>query len=195
MKVLLLGSDNAECEKLKQHIASCGDEVVFRSERLSPEEVRSINPVVIVSYNYRFILKENIFDQPPLGTINLHISYLPWNRGADPNFWSIFEGTPKGVTIHYIDAGIDTGDIIGQELVEFSENDTLRSSYAKLHYSIQELFKKLWPKIKTRQIVPIKQKGKGTFHLSRDKEKFSALFAKKGHDTPIKEIINSSSSG
>ncbi|MCL0081308.1 hypothetical protein M1N64_03665 [Peptococcaceae bacterium] len=42
--------------------------------------------------------------------INLHISFLPWNRGADPNFWSFIENAPVGVSIHYLDEGIDTGD-------------------------------------------------------------------------------------
>lgn len=49
--------------------------------------------------------------------MNLHISYLPWNKGADPNFWSCIDGTPAGVTLHHIDAGVDTGDIIAQALM------------------------------------------------------------------------------
>ena len=186
MKVLLLCSDNPECEKLRSYIISCGDELFYI--KITSEKAREINPDIMVSYNYRYILKPDVFSVPARGAINLHISYLPWNRGADPNFWSHLDETPKGVTIHYIDFGIDTGDIIGQELVEFSDGDTLRSSYAKLHSAIQELFERLWQKIKTRQVAPFKQQGEGTFHLSKDKEAFKHLVADKGHDTPIKEI-------
>lgn len=188
MKVLLLGSDNSECEKLMQYLVSCGEDVVFIAEKMTPEKIREVNPDIAISYNYRYILKPDIFSIPLLRTINLHISYLPWNRGADPNFWSHLEGTPQGVTIHYIDAGVDTGDILGQELVEFSDDDTLRSSYAKLHGAIQELFKKLWPDIKTQKIKAFKQQGNGTFHLSKNKQAFAYLIADKGYDTPVKEI-------
>ena len=38
----------------------------------------------------------------------MHISYLPFNRGAHPNYWSFKDNSPKGVTIHFIDNGIDT---------------------------------------------------------------------------------------
>ena len=44
-------------------------------------------------------------------SINLHLSYLPFNRGKNPNVWSIIESTPCGATIHKIDEKIDTGKI------------------------------------------------------------------------------------
>lgn len=63
--------------------------------------------------------------------------------GSDPNFWSFIEKIPKGVTIHYLDAGVDTGNIIVQERVQFNENqEMLASSYQKLHITIQQLFKR-----------------------------------------------------
>ena len=59
----------------------------------------------IISFGYRHIIKEDIIDKFINKIINLHISYLPYNKGADPNLWSYLENTPKGVTIHYIDKG------------------------------------------------------------------------------------------
>jgi len=68
---------------------------------------------------------------------------LPWNRGANPNFWSFVEKTPKGVTIHKIDEGLDTGPIILQKEIEIDDRkNTFRSSYEVLHSIIQELFRK-----------------------------------------------------
>jgi len=71
--------------------------------------------------------------------INLHPSLLPWNRGAHSNFWSFLEDTPKGVTIHIIDEGIDTGDILLQKKIKFDQSkETLRSSYGRLQQELQQ---------------------------------------------------------
>ena len=64
--------------------------------------------------------------------INIHISMLPWNCGADPNFWSWFYATPKGVSIHCIDSGIDTGGLLTQAEIMFPAGETLRTSYDRL---------------------------------------------------------------
>ena len=65
--------------------------------------VKKINPNFIISYNYRFIFKQEIVNYVKNNIINLNISLLPWNRGAYPNVWSFLEDAPKGVTIHIID--------------------------------------------------------------------------------------------
>ena len=54
------------------------------------------------------------------------MSYLPYNRGAHPNFWSFVNNTVKGVTIHEIDQGIDTGKIILQKSIKFDLKKNLR---------------------------------------------------------------------
>ena len=64
------------------------------------------------------LLKECIFGLPKYGTINIHPSYLPEYRGANPDFWQYYnmEMNP-GVTVHYVNEGEDTGDIIYQKRV------------------------------------------------------------------------------
>ena len=64
------------------------------------------------------LLKKRVLNNIIIPIVNLHISYLPWNRGAHPNFWSFFDATPTGVSIHLIDKGIDTGPIIVQKKVK-----------------------------------------------------------------------------
>jgi len=60
--------------------------------------------------------EDNIFSIPKYGTINLHPAFLPSYRGPNPDFWMYYDGVRKGgVTLHYIDKGEDTGDIIYQE--------------------------------------------------------------------------------
>jgi len=141
----------------------------------------------IISYGYSHIIKQDIINQTKNPIINLHISYLPFNRGADPNFWSWLENTPKGVTIHQIDQGIDTGDIFIQKEVNFKENETLSSSYEVLKKEIENLFIESFDNIIQGIIFPKKQNGEGTFHLKKDLNKYTHLFTQ-GWNTPVNQI-------
>ena len=99
------------------------------------------NTDLIISYNYKHIISEDIIKLFPHKIINLHIGYLPFNRGADPNAWSFIDETQPGVTIHEIDKGIDTGDILIRKKVHIDTYfHTFRSSYDKLNSILQELF-------------------------------------------------------
>jgi methionyl-tRNA formyltransferase len=120
--------------------------------------------------------------------INIHTSFLPWNRGADPNLWSFLENTPKGVSIHYVDSGIDTGDILTQEEIYFAEDDTLRTSYCKLTETAFRLLEKYWYEIKNAKITSHPQSHKGSFHRLKDRKKYEHLLYK-GWDTPVKDLI------
>ena len=101
----------------------------------------------IVSYKYRFIISHDIVAYMKRKIVNLHISLLPWNRGADPNLWSFLKDTPKGITIHYIDSGVDTGDILLQKEFDFNlEEDTLKTTYDFLNKEIIRLFKNNYKK-------------------------------------------------
>ena len=140
------------------------NKVIIYGKPLSLKYLKKINPDMIISYNYRHLINKNILNKYKI--INLHISYLPFNRGAHPNIWSHIDNTPSGVSIHYINEGIDTGDIIIQKKIILNENMTLKQSYKKLHFHIQLLFKKWFLYKKNKK--PKKQTKKGTFHLSKD---------------------------
>jgi len=129
-------------------------------------------PDIIVSYGYKHILGKDIVKSYENKILNLHISFLPWNRGMYPNVWSVIDDTPKGVTIHFIDKGIDTGDILFQREVKIDDTETLFTSYWKLRTDIENLFMENWNLIKTRKFSKIKQLSKGTFHLKKDSEKY-----------------------
>lgn len=78
--------------------------------------VKELSPDLIVVFSMSQLLKENIISIPDLGVINLHTSLLPKYRGPFPDFWMYFhKDLNPGVTVHYIDKGEDTGDIIYQE--------------------------------------------------------------------------------
>ena len=184
-KILFLGN---HASPLLKWLRSSEGFVMQTSEKITTEFVHLNNINFIVSYGYRHILGKDILDLFPDRGINLHISYLPFNRGGDPNFWSFLENTPKGVTIHYLDEGVDTGDIIAQEKVEFDiSHETLSTTYTKLSLTIENLFKENWQDIKAIRCNRQKQVGKGTSHKVKDKVNLNKTFEFRW-DTPIMEL-------
>ena len=119
----------------------------------------------------------------------MHTSYLPFNRGSHPNFWSFAENSPKGVTIHEIDEGIDTGPIIYQKKIFFNinkkNNDDFFKTYKILLSEIQKLFFKNINQILNETYITKKQKKNGTFHYKSD----LPLLIKKNWKLKIKNII------
>lgn len=152
------------------------------------DKIKAMQPDIIMCVFWGIILKEEIINIPSKGCINFHLSYLPFNKGKNPNVWPIIEGTPAGYTIHYIDAGVDTGDIIAQEQVEVEPIDTGKTVYAKLTNGIVNLFKKTWPDLKVGNIERIKQQGEGTFHLAKDFNSLSEIDLDKQYKA--RDLIN-----
>lgn len=165
------------------------DTVWATSQRVATPDVIAWAPDFIVSYGYKYILKAPLLEHYPDRVINLHISYLPWNRGYHPNFWSFLDNTPRGVSIHFIDEGIDTGDLLAQKEVTFGpEEDTLEKTYGRLRVEMENLFRESWPAIRSQAIAPTKQdESVGSFHYKRDLEKYWPLL-EKGWATPIHQI-------
>ena len=112
MRTLWLGPVS---EEAKRYLDSKNDEVFFTQDPVGPDSVVLQKSDFIVSFGYRHILPLGVLQCYLKRAINIHISYLPWNRGADPNLWSFLEDTPKGVSIHYLTEKIDAGDILCQE--------------------------------------------------------------------------------
>lgn len=96
------------------------------SDSMLEKWVKNLEPDIILVYSMSQLLKENIFNIPKYKTINLHPSLLPNYRGPNPWFWIYYNMDMKsGVTLHYIDKGEDSGDIIYQE--EYSIKPGMRS--------------------------------------------------------------------
>lgn len=150
--------------------------VIEMREKITLEYVREINPDLVVSFNYRYIIKKDVISFLDKKIINMHISYLPWNKGSNPNFWSFFDKTPKGVTIHQLDEGLDTGNILFQRELFFEENkETFMSSYSKLLEEIIELFKENWETIRDMRWEAIPQEKEGTYHTMKDMDEIQKV--------------------
>lgn len=186
MKILGL-FNNACATELFDWLELEGNEVVRYQERLCLEWCKLHQFELTVSYTYRHILTEKVLAALGGNVVNLHNSYLPWNRGADPNLWSILEETPRGVTLHYMNAGLDKGEIIAQRLMRKTiEAETLRSTYDNLDKAAKELFKEAftfyseWPQMKK---IPL---GSGSYHSAKDGENMKRVI--ESYDITIAEF-------
>ena len=95
--------------------------------------LRELAPDCLVVVAYGRILPQAILDVPPLGCINIHGSLLPKYRGAAPIQWSVINGEEiTGVTSMFMDAGMDTGDIIDTITTPIGENETAGELFGRL---------------------------------------------------------------
>ncbi len=148
-------------------------ERVFDASKLgNPDVLDAIGRLeaeIGVSVLFGYILRRPLLEKLPAGCLNLHPSWLPYNRGSYPNVWSIIEKTPAGVTLHYIDEGVDTGDIVAQQRVAVEPTDTGESLYGKLEETALALFQEKWPDIRAGRAERRPQSGEeGTTHRVRD---------------------------
>ena len=97
------------------------------------EEIKNLKPDLIVSCAYGKIIPESILNIPQYHCVNVHTSLLPRWRGGAPIHHAILNGDSKtGVTLMYMDKGLDTGNIIFQESIKIDDDETHRSLYEKL---------------------------------------------------------------
>jgi len=146
------------------------------------EQVRDLKADIAVSVLFAYIVSSDFIHIFPRGCINLHPALLPHNRGAFPNVWSIVTKTPAGVTLHYIDAGVDTGDVIAQKEVEVRVTDTGESLYRRLEAEGLELFKANWPGVSAGNAARSAQlSGTGSSHRVRDVGKIDEIDLQKSY--------------
>lgn len=92
-------------------------------------------PDVVLMMTFPFIIKEELLPIPPKGFINFHYGLLPQCRGPQPILWHMLNNDAEcGITVHKVDAGIDTGDIILQDKLSIETADTYGTLQSKLAY-------------------------------------------------------------
>ncbi len=167
MKILCLYNNDCALE-LFESIKTLGHETVLWSERLTIEYILSQEFDLAVSYTYRYILTAELIEALKGNVVNIHNSLLPFNRGADPNLWSLRDGTPRGVTLHYIDAGLDKGLIVAQRLVTEGDGDTLKTAYDNLDRNAKEMFLDAFKYYDFWREMAKKPEGLGNYHAVKD---------------------------
>jgi methionyl-tRNA formyltransferase len=102
-------------------------------EREAIEKIRALEPDIIVVMAYGQILPREVLEIPPAACLNLHASLLPRWRGAAPVQAAIAAGDLEtGITVVYMDEGLDTGDILLQRKIEILPNETGESLHDRL---------------------------------------------------------------
>jgi methionyl-tRNA formyltransferase len=120
--------------------------------------LKKLEPDLFISMYFGRLFSPDLLAVPKAGCINMHPSLLPKGRGQGPSTWPIVNGDKEtGQTIHYLDEGIDSGDIIAQRALPIEPDDTSATLGAKLADLGVELFKETWPLISAGKAPRIPQ--------------------------------------
>jgi len=112
------------------------------------EKIKGEKPDILFSFYYRQILQRDILDIPKSGCLNLHGSLLPKYRGRVPINWVLVNGEREtGVTLHYMTPRPDDGDIVAQEKIAISDDDTALTLHGKTAQAADRLLDGILPRI------------------------------------------------
>lgn len=115
------------------------------------------------------IVDRALLELPTHGFINTHPSLLPFNRGKHYNFWAIVEEAPFGVTLHRVDTGVDTGDIVAQQAIPYTWLDTGQSLYEKASIAMVDLVRQTYRDLRTLDFPSRPQTADvGSFHRAKE---------------------------
>lgn len=136
--------------------------------------VKDLGPDLFITVGYALILKPEILAAPRITAANFHASLLPQYRGKHPVFWTLRGGERMaGLTVHAMDPGIDTGDIIYQVAVETLWDDTVASLYGRIMDRSVELVGRLVDDARKDKIPMQPQPpGEGSYFSSTTEEDF-----------------------
>lgn len=96
------------------------------------------NNVDCLIISFGFILKPELIHAPRLAVINKHSALLPACRGLFPVFWALLTGVPVGVTVHKVDVGVDTGEVLYQKEYNFREYRSVFQYYKKIYSDLAD---------------------------------------------------------
>jgi len=170
-----------------------GHNKIFYSDLLYKKEtqdtLKMMNLDLSILAWWPYIIKKDLMKIPKFGCLNFHPSYLPYNRGKDPNFWSIVEDVPFGISLHFVDTGIDSGDIAFQLVIKKSWEDTGKTLYEKALNEIVKLFKDNFKQIISRKIPRKPQDlNHGSFHKRSELDSASMIDLDKNYKA--RDLLN-----
>lgn len=127
-----------------------------------------LNPdLIVLGFSTSRILSQHIINIPRIGLLNAHPGLLPKYRGRDTIQWAIHNGDDIGVTVYFVDEGVDTGGIVMQEVINIEETDTIDSLRSKAGIVAGELMTKTIIRIldgENIQILPQSKDDGNQYH-------------------------------
>ena len=135
---------------------------VFQPVSMKTEEtyetLAACRPDLIVVVAYGKILPQRVLDLPPHGCINVHASLLPKYRGAAPINWAVINGEREsGVTIMYMEKGLDTGDMLLAVRTPIADDDTAGTLHDRLAALGADALVHALALLEAGRITPVKQ--------------------------------------
>lgn len=171
-QLLIISDGSTHSKELKSICRYLPDNYIIKSSNMytdkSIKKIKDMNLDYLICIHLPHKILKSILDIVNIGVINLHPSYLPYNRGWHTSTWTLVEDTPYGATLHFMDENIDTGDVIHQKLIHKLPEDTADTLYKKSLSLELEVFKEAWSSIINNQTSRKPQIGKGTFHKKID---------------------------
>jgi len=162
-KILFLGY-NTYTTGLIDELEGRGYEVVHCENNIEFDDY-----YLAISFGYRHILSSKTIRAINCPIINLHMSFLPYNKGAHPIFWAFYDGNECGVTIHELNEGIDDGPIIFRKKVEIDDRKfTFLEAHQRLKLEIEEMFLENIDNILGLRWRAFEQNGEGTIHKTSE---------------------------
>jgi methionyl-tRNA formyltransferase len=189
VRILLLSPESRR-KPVLDYLQARGHVVQVRTDRFTLGELERSRVDLVISHGYDYIIKEPVISAYRHRILNIHATYLPYGRGIYGNLWSFFEDTPKGVSLHFIDAGVDSGDVVARRLVPLSEAETLQSSWQVLMDAVEDLFFATWPAIEAGVVSPTGQADlgdSGSFHNRREGDRLLSLLPQRWN-TGVAEV-------
>lgn len=193
-EITFLVLDKEESSHLKTQIESTARcKNIFFYEDLRKHEVleflKSLNIDLVILAWWPYIIKKPLFDISRMGFLNTHPSLLPYNRGKHYYFWNLVDGVPFGVTLHWIDENIDSGDIAFQRQLNTTWEDTGFTLRKRARKAIVSLFEENFDSIISGNIPRKKQDlKKGSFRSNKEIEHSSKVDLKQLYTA--KELLN-----
>ena len=140
----------------KNKIPFYDQKIFYKNNKILLDIIKKSNIDLIVSVAYPFLINSKIIDfmNKKFGAVNLHGGLLPKYRGTTPIPWAIINQEKfLGMTLHYIDKGCDSGDIIDQKKVKNLLEDTLNDVTEKLKKAATKIFKNYLNKLLKNKII------------------------------------------
>lgn len=116
------------------------------------QQLRSYDLDVILVMAWQELFDEELLDLPRVGCVGRHLSLLPKRRGRAPVAWALIHGLDRtGVTLFWLDEGVDTGDIIEKQAVDIDHNDEAHNLHEKLTDATTGLLREVLPQFDTEE--------------------------------------------
>jgi hypothetical protein len=177
-------------ERVVVPLSRHGDLLMFPPER----EFRATRAFVednkidaILCFGYNKLLMPEVLSTTT--AINVHCGLLPLDRGPNPHLWSTLRGTNRGVSIHFIDDGVDTGDIIAQRQLPMPGEDvTFGQSFDHIVGDACSLLSETWPHVRNNDYIRRRQREGGSCHSLNDQKPLDDMWSDEYTTLPIDQF-------